>query len=261
VRSLRASSRRRAPRAPGGCAQALVLYHLRHACASLLLDRGISVWDVSLQLGHSDGGRLVRTLYGHPSEQASRERRRLAMSQRPAQLRGFAGLNARRLARVTDTEPTHKTELASVAIKEVVCGNAWDRLVQVVSRNPPAGCNNSKSGRCWRSSHSRQVPTRRSGYRTTMQRGLEWLAANLADGRCSVLPTQTPSASTRPTTKHSAAARYQSAPFRSSTVSQSSGWRIASGTSTRSRYPTRQDHASRGNSDATCMTASVHNTP
>jgi hypothetical protein len=234
VRSLRASSRRRAPRAPGGCAQALVLYHLRHACASLLLDRGISVWDVSLQLGHSDGGRLVRTLYGHPSEQASR---------------------------VTDTEPTHKTELASVAIKEVVCGNAWDRLVQVVSRNPPAGCNNSKSGRCWRSSHSRQVPTRRSGYRTTMQRGLEWLAANLADGRCSVLPTQTPSASTRPTTKHSAAARYQSAPFRSSTVSQSSGWRIASGTSTRSRYPTRQDHASRGNSDATCMTASVHNTP
>jgi hypothetical protein len=169
--------------------------------------------------------------------------------------------NARRLARVTDTEPTHKTELASVAIKEVVCGNAWDRLVQVVSRNPPAGCNNSKSGRCWRSSHSRQVPTRRSGYRTTMQRGLEWLAANLADGRCSVLPTQTPSASTRPTTKHSAAARYQSAPFRSSTVSQSSGWRTGSYTTTRSRYPTRQDHASRGNSDATCMTASVHNTP
>jgi integrase len=63
----------------------ITLYHLRHACASLLLDRGISVWDVSLQLGHSDGGRLVRTLYGHPSEQASRERRRLAMSQRPAQ--------------------------------------------------------------------------------------------------------------------------------------------------------------------------------
>ncbi|HEX3803157.1 MAG TPA: tyrosine-type recombinase/integrase [Solirubrobacteraceae bacterium] len=61
------------------------LYALRHACATLMLERGLSVWDVAQQLGHSDGGRLVQTLYGHPSEQASRERRRLAMSQRPAQ--------------------------------------------------------------------------------------------------------------------------------------------------------------------------------
>lgn len=63
----------------------ITLYHLRHAAASLMLDRGLQPWDVADQLGHSDGGRLVQTLYGHPSERASLERRRLAMGQRPTQ--------------------------------------------------------------------------------------------------------------------------------------------------------------------------------
>ena len=31
-------------------------------------------WDVAIQLGHQDGGRLVTSLYGHPSEVAARER-------------------------------------------------------------------------------------------------------------------------------------------------------------------------------------------
>ena len=61
------------------------LYDFRHACATLLLERGVSVWDVSLQLGHTDGGRLIQTLYGHPEEQASRDRRRIAMGTGPAQ--------------------------------------------------------------------------------------------------------------------------------------------------------------------------------
>ncbi|HEX8160150.1 MAG TPA: hypothetical protein VF526_22445 [Solirubrobacteraceae bacterium] len=31
-------------------------------------------WDVAIQLGHQDGGRLITSLYGHPSEVAARER-------------------------------------------------------------------------------------------------------------------------------------------------------------------------------------------
>lgn len=65
------------------------LYWLRHAAATLWIENGLEAWDVALQLGHQDGGHLVRTTYAHPSEQASHERRRLAMSQRrPTQLVG-----------------------------------------------------------------------------------------------------------------------------------------------------------------------------
>lgn len=49
-------------------------YHLRHAAATLLLERGLAPWDVGTQLGHRDGGRLVQTLYGHPSEDGARQR-------------------------------------------------------------------------------------------------------------------------------------------------------------------------------------------
>lgn len=52
----------------------LDFYELRHAAATFLLERGMSPWDVAVQLGHQDGGRLVTTLYGHPSEVAARER-------------------------------------------------------------------------------------------------------------------------------------------------------------------------------------------
>lgn len=49
-------------------------YELRHAAATMLLERGMTPWDVAIQLGHQDGGRLVSSLYGHPSEVAARER-------------------------------------------------------------------------------------------------------------------------------------------------------------------------------------------
>lgn len=49
-------------------------YELRHCAATMLLERGMTASDVAVQLGHTDGGRLVQTLYGHPSEVAARER-------------------------------------------------------------------------------------------------------------------------------------------------------------------------------------------
>jgi integrase len=58
----------------------LDLYELRHACATILLERGSQPADVALQLGHTDGGRLVQILYGHPSEEGARDRLDLAFS-------------------------------------------------------------------------------------------------------------------------------------------------------------------------------------
>lgn len=60
----------------------LEFYALRHYCATELLERGVSPNDVAVQLGHTDGGRLVQVLYGHPSENAARERLKRAF--RPA---------------------------------------------------------------------------------------------------------------------------------------------------------------------------------
>jgi hypothetical protein len=50
----------------------LDFYELRHCAATMLLERGMTPWDVAVQLGHQDGGRLVTSLYGHPSEAAAR---------------------------------------------------------------------------------------------------------------------------------------------------------------------------------------------
>lgn len=52
----------------------LAFYELRHCAATLLLERGVSPWDVAIQLGHTDGGQLVMSLYGHPSQDAARAR-------------------------------------------------------------------------------------------------------------------------------------------------------------------------------------------
>lgn len=41
-------------------------HELRHFCATWLLDNGASAEDVAIQFGHSDGGQLIRELYGHP---------------------------------------------------------------------------------------------------------------------------------------------------------------------------------------------------
>jgi integrase len=56
----------------------LDLYELRHAAATMLLERGVAHADVAVQLGHEDGGALVMARYGHPSR--DRARRRLKMA-------------------------------------------------------------------------------------------------------------------------------------------------------------------------------------
>jgi integrase len=61
------------------------LYDLRHAAATLYLERGLTPADVAVQLGHTDGGRLVQTLSGHPSEDRARDRLRLAFADQQSQ--------------------------------------------------------------------------------------------------------------------------------------------------------------------------------
>jgi integrase len=55
-------------------------HDLRHFCATQLLEAGISHFDVSVQLGHEDGGALVMERYGHPSKDAARDRLLAAFS-------------------------------------------------------------------------------------------------------------------------------------------------------------------------------------
>jgi integrase len=59
-------------------------YELRHYCATRLLEAGMSAEDVAVQLGHTDGGVLVRRVYGHPNDVAARERLLDAMNGRRA---------------------------------------------------------------------------------------------------------------------------------------------------------------------------------
>src|SRR3954469_19497137 len=58
----------------------LELYELRHACATLLMERGLPPHVVANQLGHTDGGALVQRLYGHPAERGMRDQVRLAFA-------------------------------------------------------------------------------------------------------------------------------------------------------------------------------------
>jgi integrase len=63
----------------------ITLYWLRHACATLLLDRGLTPGDVAEQLGHEDGGRLVQILYGHPDRRKALDRLKMAFADEPSQ--------------------------------------------------------------------------------------------------------------------------------------------------------------------------------
>jgi Site-specific recombinase XerD len=54
-------------------------YELRHYCATRLLEAGLTERDVAEQLGHTDGGELVRQVYGHPSKRKSLARVRAAL--------------------------------------------------------------------------------------------------------------------------------------------------------------------------------------
>jgi integrase len=62
-------------------------YELRHFCATHLLELGVSHADVAVQLGHTDGGALVMSTYGHPSEDAARERLKRAYAANVTPLR------------------------------------------------------------------------------------------------------------------------------------------------------------------------------
>jgi integrase len=62
-------------------------YELRHFCATHLLELGVSHADVAIQLGHTDGGALVMSTYGHPSEDLARERLKRAYAQAVTPLR------------------------------------------------------------------------------------------------------------------------------------------------------------------------------
>lgn len=61
-------------------------HELRHFCATHLLELGVSHADVAVQFGHTDGGALVMSTYGHPSEQAARERLKRAYTTNIRQL-------------------------------------------------------------------------------------------------------------------------------------------------------------------------------
>lgn len=49
-------------------------HDLRHFCATQLLELGVDHFAVSIQLGHTDGGQLVMSRYGHPSVAAAKQR-------------------------------------------------------------------------------------------------------------------------------------------------------------------------------------------
>jgi integrase len=66
-------------------------YELRHFCATHLLELGVSHADVAVQLGHRDGGSLVMSTYGHPSEQAARERLKRAYTAKVRRLSSVPG--------------------------------------------------------------------------------------------------------------------------------------------------------------------------
>lgn len=67
-------------------------YELRHFGCTYMLDAlGLSAADAAVQLGHTDGGRLVMELYGHPSEAAARERIRHAFGDRVVHLQAASG--------------------------------------------------------------------------------------------------------------------------------------------------------------------------
>jgi integrase len=61
-----------------------VPYSLRHFGATYMLDvLELDEFTVSIQMGHTDGGKLVRQVYGHRSHEAARERLRRAWNAPP----------------------------------------------------------------------------------------------------------------------------------------------------------------------------------
>ena len=70
----------------------MALHELRHFCATYLLELGLAPADVAVQLGHTDGGALLMSTYGHPSDRAARARITAAMDgYESGDLRAFRG--------------------------------------------------------------------------------------------------------------------------------------------------------------------------
>jgi integrase len=70
----------------------MALHELRHFCATYLLELGLAPADVAVQLGHTDGGALVMSTYGHPSDRAARARITAALDgDELGELRPFRG--------------------------------------------------------------------------------------------------------------------------------------------------------------------------
>lgn len=66
-------------------------HDLSHFCATQLLELGLSHFDVSIQLGHTDGGALVMERYGHPSTDAAKRRLLAAFELDPAEAGSATG--------------------------------------------------------------------------------------------------------------------------------------------------------------------------
>lgn len=61
-------------RTTAGVRDGMAFYELRHFAATRLLEAGVAVEDVAHQLGHTDGGKLVVQVYGHPDTRFAEER-------------------------------------------------------------------------------------------------------------------------------------------------------------------------------------------
>jgi integrase len=68
-------------------------HELRHACATLLIERGLTPATVAHQLGHTDGGILIAKTYGHPDQQRMRDEIKAAF-RAPGQLKDVSKLRA-----------------------------------------------------------------------------------------------------------------------------------------------------------------------
>lgn len=65
---------------------AMAWHELRHASATMMIERGLSYATIAHQLGHVDGGVLVAKTYGHPEASRMRQEIRAAFSANVADL-------------------------------------------------------------------------------------------------------------------------------------------------------------------------------
>lgn len=70
----------------------MTTYELRHFFASHMLNTlGHEAEDIAIVLGHTDGGTLLRKLYGHPSERLALERLKRGFGRKVVPLRDISG--------------------------------------------------------------------------------------------------------------------------------------------------------------------------